>query len=72
MSAIPDSRRKAEHKLATRKTLAAAIAEHPFLKDLSPDHLPVLADNAMWVQFEPGAFIQFEPSSSDWQLSRRP
>ncbi|MBI2949270.1 MAG: Crp/Fnr family transcriptional regulator [Verrucomicrobia bacterium] len=57
MSAIPDSRRKAEHKLATRKTLAAAIAEHPFLKDVSPDHLPVLADNAMRVQFEPGAFI---------------
>ncbi|MBM3837106.1 MAG: Crp/Fnr family transcriptional regulator [Verrucomicrobia bacterium] len=57
MSALPNSLRKAEVELATGKTLAAAIAGHPFLKGLSPDHLRVLADNAMRVQFEEGDFI---------------
>jgi CRP-like cAMP-binding protein len=57
MSAIPDARHNAEIALATSRALAVAIAEHPFLRDLSPDHLRVLADNAMRVQFEAGDFI---------------
>src|SRR5689334_12588121 len=37
--------------------LLAEVATHPFLRDLSPDHLELLARNAMKVHFNSGALI---------------
>ena len=39
------------------KAVKSVIAEHPFLKELKPKHLGVLADNAMRMQFEPNQLI---------------
>jgi CRP/FNR family transcriptional regulator, cyclic AMP receptor protein len=38
-------------------TLARAIAEHPFWKGMSPEHLKILADSAMYSRFEAGQLI---------------
>jgi CRP/FNR family transcriptional regulator, cyclic AMP receptor protein len=37
--------------------LAKAIAEHPFWKGMSPDHLKILVDCAMYSRFEAGQLI---------------
>ena len=37
--------------------LDTAIAEHPFLRGLTPAHLQTLADNAMLVSWQPGEVI---------------
>lgn len=42
------------------KTLEETIAEHPFAKGLRPDHLKVLADSAMQVEFGPNQNIFHE------------
>lgn len=47
----------AEFEQAELQKLEAMISEHPFLKGLKPEHLRVLAQCAMPVQFEPGDLI---------------
>lgn len=39
------------------RPLESAIAEHPFLAGLEPQHLRLLADNAMRMTFTPGQLI---------------
>lgn len=42
---------------AANRTLAGLIAAHPFMKGISAQHLPVVADCAMQVQFDAGQLI---------------
>ena len=39
------------------RTVESVIMEHPFLKGLKPEHLRLLADNAMRMHYEPGELI---------------
>jgi len=39
------------------KTLETSIAEHPFLKGMSAEHLKILADSAMRAEFKEGEII---------------
>jgi len=39
------------------KAVASVIAEHPFLRELNPEHLRLLADNAMRMRYEAGELI---------------
>jgi len=41
----------------TAKAVGSVIAGHPFLRDLKPAHLHLLADSAMRVRFEAGELI---------------
>ena len=41
----------------TAKAVESVIAGHPFLRDLKPAHLHLLADSAMRVRFETGELI---------------
>ena len=41
----------------TAKAVESVIAGHPFLRDLKPAHLHLLADSAMRVRFEAGELI---------------
>ena len=50
------------------KTVENVIAGHPFLKDLKPDHLRLLADNAMRMVYQPGELI-FREGLSEIELS---
>lgn len=42
---------------SSAKTVGSAIAEHPFLSGLQPEHLRILARNAMKVHYDPGELI---------------
>lgn len=33
------------------------LAEHPFLKDVKPEHLALLGPNSMPVRFDPGTVV---------------
>jgi len=39
------------------KTLETSIAQHPFLKGMSPEYLRILADSAMLAEFKEGEII---------------
>lgn len=41
-------------------SLQSTLAQHPFLKDLNPQHLPLLAEGAALVRFAPGQVIAQE------------
>lgn len=43
--------------LKLMKTLEASIAEHPFLKGMSAEHLRILTDSAMLAEFKEGEII---------------
>jgi CRP-like cAMP-binding protein len=51
------ARRDIDIEPVDSKSVESVIAEHPFLKGLKPDHLRILADNAMRMSFQPGQFI---------------
>ena len=46
-----------EGTLSFMKTLETSIADHPFLKGMSADHLKILADSAMLAEFKDGEVI---------------
>jgi len=57
MNSASNNRTPVKDESSAVKTVESVIAEHAFLKDLRPEHLRVLADNAMRMVYQPGEFI---------------
>ncbi len=60
LSALQTARKGSKDDAAATKAMATAIAEHPFLRGLKPEHLRFLADSAMYMRYEPGDIIFHE------------
>ena len=58
---MTEHRNEATHKQEGSRdsspSLGGAIAEHPFWKGMSPDHIKILTDCAMYSRFEAGQLI---------------
>jgi len=54
------------------KPVETVLAEHPFLKGLKPEHLRLLADNAMRIQYQLGELIfrEGDPANRFYLIER--
>ena len=57
MNTSPNSRNGAKAETSAVKAVETVIAEHPFLHGLKPEHLRLLADNAMRMHYDTGQLI---------------
>ncbi len=57
MNSTSNNRSAVKDESSAVKAVQSVIAEHAFLKGLKPEHLRVLADNAMRMRYEPGEII---------------
>jgi CRP-like cAMP-binding protein len=72
MSTSTNSPTTAKGESTAAKAVENVIAEHPFVAGLKPEHLRVLADNAMRMHYEPGEFIfrEGDPANRFYLIER--
>ncbi len=72
MNSTSHKRSAVKDETSAVKAVESVIAEHAFLKGLKPQHLQVLADNAMRMRYEPGAliFCEGEPANRFYLIEK--
>jgi CRP-like cAMP-binding protein len=57
MNTTTTNQNKPKGESSAMRPVDTVLAEHPFLKGLKPEHLRLLADNAMRMHYQPGELI---------------
>jgi CRP-like cAMP-binding protein len=72
MNATTNSLNSPKDESSAVKPVETVLAEHPFLKGLKPEHLRLLADNAMRIQYQLGELIfrEGDPANRFYLIER--